>query len=58
MNSRCLKCGLPIHTERIISAKAHKTEWLHDDYKTAWQVDEEGHAHNLHFAVWEIQPLE
>jgi hypothetical protein len=51
----CRKCGLPIHTESLNrDSKGHAcsnhTEWLHDDYREAWQV-KDGKAQALHFAV-------
>jgi hypothetical protein len=50
MKSTCSKCNLPIHTEKITNGKTDKDYlWLHDDYKTAWSV-ENGYARNLHFA--------
>lgn len=51
--SVCKKCGLPIHTEVVWKSGTRKsggTEWLHDDYVTAWKVVN-GMAQNLHFAV-------
>jgi hypothetical protein len=51
MKGICLKCGLPAHTEIIRKGKTDELEWLHDDYKTAWQVDKDGISHNLHFVT-------
>jgi hypothetical protein len=41
----CEKCRQLIHREIV----GFDYMWLHDDYKSAWQVDEKGYAHNLHF---------
>lgn len=49
MKSMCKKCKHPIHTERIPVGKSVNTEWLHDNYATAWKVVN-GIAQNLHFA--------
>jgi glycerol-3-phosphate O-acyltransferase len=53
----CAKCGEPIHIERFQEQETGKwkEDWLHDDYKEAWQVDGDGVARNLHFAAVEAK---
>jgi len=52
MGNRCVGCGLGIHRE-LIRTGIDKSEykWLHDDYKAAWMVGENGFAKRLHFAI-------
>lgn len=49
----CKKCGLPIHSEVVKRSTSRMVtrDYVHDNYKEAWKVDEKGYAHALHFAV-------
>lgn len=52
MGNRCAGCGLGIHRELILTGIGKSEyKWLHNDYKAAWMVGEDGLAKRLHFAV-------